>query len=182
MSTEQQVEQHILATPPRCLQGFRVRASQLPTPFDDNVTSVWQAVCQCGHERGRLLGYPLSTVASDYNGRECFVGPLAFECSTCSATTEVLDTDQHGYHAEVARLEGDDSDGTKYSGTGTRQAWRCPNCAADVFSMTFGFVFWNLDYLAEFSINWNDFFNVFLCYCHCQKCGHVSEPTEFGKL
>lgn len=180
---QQIVEERIRALPPRCIQGFSPIPTPLPQPFDDNPKSTWKLVCRCGCETGNFLGYPLSNYVAGLEGPECFVGPLAFGCEECSTVTELLDTDQHGYHAEIGLLEGDNSGGTKYRGEGPRTAFRCPQCSNDTFIVTAGFVFWDIDELAdEFDDHWEDLFNVFLCYCQCAQCGHISEPTEFGKL
>jgi hypothetical protein len=181
---EEQLAELLRMTTPSCLKEFRTTPAQLPQPFDDNLCSVWQIACRCGDTRGRFLGYRLQDYNPDYNGAECFLSPLAFECATCKAATELLDTDRHGYHPEVARRAGHDGGvSTKLRGEGPRQASRCPSCGGQVFEVKVGFVFWGPGELAEeFVDHWEELFSVFLCYCKCAACGQTSEPTDFGKL
>ncbi len=126
-------------TAPSCLCGFRARPAQLPEPFDDNPHSVWKLVCRCGGEQGRFLGYPLRDYNREYDGPE-FISPLAFERAACKTVSELLNTDQHGYHAEVARRSGGVG-ATHYRGQGPRQAFLSPHCGGQKFEVTVGFVF-----------------------------------------
>ena len=170
-------------TRPSCLSACVATPAVLPEPWDDNPKSVWQLSCHCGSSSGRLLGYPLKDYNPGYDGPEIFLSPLGFECSACKLVMEFLDTDVHGYHAEIARREGDGCGSAKLRGSGPRQAFRCPKCNDQTFSITTAFVFWGADELAEeFDGEQQDLFNVFLCYGTCARCGHVSQPTDFGKL
>jgi hypothetical protein len=176
------ITERVRITPPSCLSGFLCAHGTLPKPWDDNPRSVWQVTCSCGSTTGRLLGYPLREIRRDYDGPECFLSPLAFECGRCGTTTELLDTDKHGFHAEVARIEGGVGS-SKLRGDGPRQAYSCPSCGGQDFDITVGFVFWDVDELAEeFDSDWENLFNVFLCYSRCAGCGQLSQPTDFGKL
>jgi hypothetical protein len=180
---EARLIERLRTTAPSCLRGFNATPAQLPEPFDDNPCSIWQLACRCAGTQGRFLGYPLRDYNPEYNGPECFLSPLAFECAACQAVTELLDTDRHGYHPEVARREGDEDASAKLRGAGPRQAFRCPGCGGQAFGVTVGFVFWYPDELAEeFEGGWEDLFSVFLCHCRCAGCGQTSQPTDFGKL
>jgi hypothetical protein len=122
----------------------------------------------------------------DYEGPLELISPLAFKCGNCDRTAELLDTDVHGYHADIDLRAGTSGGSCKMRGTGDcgdRLAFPCPNCNSDVFSIIVGFVFWNADELAEeFDDRWEDLFNVFLLYSSCLKCGTTSRPADFGKL
>lgn len=177
------VEAHVRTAPPSCVRSFRLSPAQLPKPFDDNLTTVWRLACECecGGDNGRLLGHRLETLSSHYRG-DLLVSPLGFECSACGRITELLDTDLHGYHAEVGKLEGG-TGSAKIRGTATRTAYACPACSGDSFGMVAGFVYWHFDIIEdEPHLPAEEFFNVFLLYCTCAACGRVSEPTQFGKL
>ena len=179
---EVQLIARLQTTPPPCLVGFRLTATQLPEPFDDNPRSVWLLGRQCGESHGRFLGYPLRDYNTEYDGPECFLSPLAFECSACNTTTELLDTNLHGYHAETESREGGKVGSAKMRGTGPRVAYSCPSCNGQSFEVTVAFVFWYPDELLEFEAPWENLFSVFLCYCKCAGCGKTAQPTEFGKL
>jgi hypothetical protein len=120
----------------------------------------------------------------DECGDHEFIGPLGFKCASCGKITELLDTDRHGYHAEIAEIEGGVGS-TKVCGKGRRKAYSCSECAAEEFAVTVAFLFWEGTmevFLDEPDWAFEEFFNEFLCYCRCVACGHTSEPTEFGKL
>jgi len=180
---EEQLVERLRTTAPSCLRGFKVTPAQLPEPFDDNPCSVWQVACRCSSTNGRFLGSPLKDYNTEYDGSECFLSPSAFECAACKTVTELLDTDRHGYHAEIARREGDEGGSAKLRGEGPRNMFACPGCSGKLFGVTVGFVFWNPDELAEeFNSEWEDLYSVFLCHCKCAGCGQTSQPTDFGKL
>jgi hypothetical protein len=180
---EVQLIKRLRTTPPSCLSDFKIKPAQLPTPFDSNPCSVWQIACRCGGGRGRFMGYPLKSYNTDYDGPETFISPLAFECTECNRATELLDTDRDGYHAEVALREGDGVGSAKLRGQGPRPSFTCPGCGAEQFEVVVGFVFWYPDeLLEEFDGEWEELFNVFLCYCKCAGCDEVSQPTDFGRL
>jgi hypothetical protein len=179
-----QTAERLRTTPPTCVRGFRLTPAELPVAWDENCKSVWRLACTCGEERGRVLGYPLRDYNLDYDGPECFVSPLGFECSGCGKVTEIIDTDTHGYHSEVAKIEGGVGS-AKIRGEGPRQPFLCSACGAQVFVATVGFVYWD----AAFDLLFNEpgwpileFFNVFLCYGRCVGCDKVLAVTDFGKL
>ena len=179
--TTGEIEAHIRATPPACLQSLRVSSAELPGKADKNFKATWRLACKCGGDACRVLGYPLQDLNPDYKG-QFWVGPLGFDCTKCGKVSEILDTNLHGYHAEVAKLEGG-TGSTQVLGTGKRSTFLCPNCDKSVFDVAVGFVFWHFDLIEdEPELPGENFFNEFLMGCTCMKCDHVSEPTGFGKL
>lgn len=172
------------ATPPSCVDGFRLLPAELPIEWAHDTRSCWRLMCRCDGAHGRILGYRLEDYSDSYAGADLFVSPIGFECITCGRTTDVIDTKRHGYHAELAAREGGVGS-AKYRGAGPRAAWRCPRCGGERFGLTVAFIFWDavLD-LADDEPGWplQDFFNVFLSFAECVGCGHRSEPTDFGKL
>src|SRR5687768_12599504 len=138
MDDETDIEAHVRKTPPKCIQRFQLAPAELPKPFDDDVTTVWQLACKCGNDSGLLLGHRLGDLNPLYKG-DLLVSPLAFDCFACGQVTELLDTDIHGYHAEVGKLEGGIGS-AKLRGSGTRTAYACPTCGKTVFRMIVGFV------------------------------------------
>src|SRR5262245_47285105 len=135
-------------TPPECVAGFHLTPAELPIEWDDSTRSVWRLACSCGGEHGRILGYPLGDYKDCPDGANCFISPIG--CAACGKVTEIIDTDQHGYHAEVAKREGGIGS-AKYSGEGPRTAWRCPQCKGEQFALTVAFIFWEavLDLAAD---------------------------------
>jgi hypothetical protein len=114
-------EQRVLNTPPRCLAGFTLEPSPLKNyPFDGHgepLNKVYRLRCPCGHDRFLTLGHHLTN-----EGTPIFVSPLALECAACRKVTELIDTDRHGYDAEVGVMT------TTIRGTGPRTAFACDRC------------------------------------------------------
>jgi hypothetical protein len=165
------------------MRNFAPVPARLPERWDDNPKSVWQVQCKCGGAIGRLLGHSLKVFNSEYDGPLLLISPLAFQCASCERPTELLDTDIHGYHADLDLREGTTGRSCKFRGSGERLAFPCPACSADLFTIVVGFVFWDAEELEEeFEDRWEDLFNVFLCYTSCVKCGAMSRPADFGKL
>ncbi len=175
--------ERLRTTPPTCVRGFRLTPTELPVTYDDDCKSVWRLACDCGEERGRVLGYPLHDYNPTYDGPECYLSPLGFECSCCGKVTEIIDTDIHGYHSEVAKIEGGIGS-VKSRGEGPRRPFSCLACGAQLFVVTVSFVYWPaaFDLLEEPELPILEFFNEFLSYGRCVACGEVSALTNFGKL
>src|SRR5262245_7005437 len=114
-------------TPPSCLSGFRVFPAHAE-PWND--WTGWSLTCSCGATKGKLLGYPLKDFNPEYDGPPTFVSPLAFLCSSCGRTTEIIDTKQHGYNSEIDKAAGQKSWDSNYRGTGPRQSAACLECGA----------------------------------------------------
>jgi len=184
MDEIERVEEVLRTTPPSCVVDFHLTLAELPIEWDESTRSVWQLACKCSCRQGRVLGYPLGDYAEVPTGTNIFISPIGFQCTACAKLTEIIDTDLHGYHSEVAKREGGIGAAT-YRGEGDRVAWSCPKCSGQVFSLTVAFIFWDavLD-LAEDEPDWpiQEFFLVFLLFARCAACEHVSQPTDFGKL
>lgn len=180
---EKQLIARLLTTPPSCLEGFKVETGTFPEPFGEDPCSVWRISCRCEGSHGRFLGYELKEIALESGEREGFVSPLAFQCAACEEITELLDTDRHGYHAAVARLQNHSTGSCYHRGEGPRKAFLCPGCGGQSFAITVGFVYWNIDELAEyFDKAWEDLFSLFLCECRCEACGQISKPVALDDL
>ena len=120
-----QVQQH----PPSCISGFRVSQSHAE-PWSD--WAGWSLACSCGATKGKLLGHPLKQCNPEYDGPPLFVSPLAFLCSSCGKSTELIDTKQYGYNSEIGKPEGQSWDSIS-RGSGDRQSVPCPECGASEF-------------------------------------------------
>jgi len=178
---DDQIAEKICANPPSCVAGFNLSSTKLPVSWDDAFKTVYQIRCKCGSETGKILGYPLKDYNPSYDSN-LLVTPIAFRCDQCSTATEILDTAVHGYHAEVAKLEGGIGS-AKIRGSGLRSTFECPSCSDTIFQVTVGFVYWDFDIIYdEPELPGQEFFNVFLMYGHCQNCHHISSITDLGKL
>lgn len=183
-ATYERIAQHLRSTPPSCVRNFRLIPAELPVNWDDSCKSVWRLSCSCGGEQGRVLGFPRRECNKDYDGPECFLSPLSFECMACGEVAEIIDTDKHGYHSEVAKRDGGIGS-VKYRGQGQPESFPCPACQGNVFEVTVGFVYWPACFdlfLEEPELPCEDFFIVFLSYGRCVACRQLSVLTDFGKL
>src|SRR5258708_6406846 len=111
-----QIIEHIRKNPPACVAGFRLSSTELPEPFDDNFKTVYRLACHCGCDQGAVLGYQLRDYKPTHVGPD-LITPLSFKCRTCATVTQIIDTDIHGYHAEVGKLDGGIGS-AKYRGSG----------------------------------------------------------------
>lgn len=180
--TYKEIGRLLKKTPPSCLKGFDVKPARLSQPVDEYLRSAWKIACRCGETRGRFLGYLLSDNNAEYDGPD-FISPLSFKCSKCNEVIELLDTDKHGYHAEVGRLENGHTGSSKRRGKGPAKSLPCENCGEQLFRVKVGFVFWDADELEDIEDeHLENFFNEFLCECECVACGTITNPTHFGKL
>jgi hypothetical protein len=128
-----------------------------------------------------ILGYPLKQYNPEYGGPD-FITPLSFKCSACATITQIIDTNIHGYHAEVAKIEGGTGSAT-LRGNGEPSQFACPMCGENIFFVTVGFVYWDFDIMFdEPDSPGQEFFNVFLIYGQCKKCDKVSSAADLGKL
>jgi hypothetical protein len=161
---DQYDEDYFWSHPPRCIAGFNLKAIR------DDVPTTYQLACTCGRDIGTVLGFPLSKYNHDYSGRE-FVGPLAFRCAQCGKTTEIIDTDQHGY-------DGECGSSVTIRGKGKRTDFSCGKCGLSKMIVIVHFEYGGgeLDLRKEDpSIAVEDFFGSFSARVICLQCqDHVS--------
>ncbi len=136
------IQRDLCNNAPNCVQGFRRMPTQLPCEWrgmwDEGFRTVWKLSCNCGEEIGEVLGYRGSRIMPGWEGAEAFLSPLAFKCVGCGTQTEIIDTDRHGYHAEVAKIE-DGTESCKARGERLPDRFICPDCREPRFSMVVAF-------------------------------------------
>jgi hypothetical protein len=125
--------------PPRCISGFvaepvRLRnyefdghasAPSEPTPGSiieggQQLNCVFLLVCACGCEEHRIVGYWWRN--PDFRNELVFLSPLTLKCNSCGKETELIDTDRHGYDAEIGGIVA-----TARS-KGERSEYSCSHC------------------------------------------------------
>jgi hypothetical protein len=154
--------------PPRCISGFTAEAvrDQAPTTF--------HLTCGCGCQIGNLLGYPLSSFKPEFTDSD-FVGPLAFLCTQCGKTTEVIDTRIHGYDGEIGSS-------VTIRGKGKRAAFQCAKCKTEEMRVTVHFQYdgGELDLTEDDpSIDVQDFFGGFDAQGKCAICQEEFSIASF---
>src|SRR5262249_19042352 len=109
--------------PPRCLDRFRAAPCDLPdVGFDGHggQNAIFRLGRTCGAERQFVLGHHWKKPGHPDGGVVGFIDPLALRCEACGQSTELIDTDMHGYNGEATDRE-------QLSGeVGERPAWRNP--------------------------------------------------------
>jgi hypothetical protein len=182
--------------PPRCIAGFTALPTQLPkVEFDghvsrsqlkfevpsgvtieapEHINPVFTLSCKCGSGRHYVHGYRWTN--PDFHNVIVFLSPLVLECVACGKMTDLLDTDIHGYDAELGlvtatvRAEGD------------RVVFECPTCGPqpldafvrleypdDLFSVDF----------PEFTGREQDLFTWFSLIGRCQQCFQMLAVADF---
>src|SRR5438067_9820932 len=112
--------------PPQCVAGFTARPTELPgVQFDGHVSTseltvepppgvtiegpehvrpIFALSCRCGGGRHYIHGYRRTN--PDFHNAVVFLSPIVLECAACGQTTDLLDTDVHGYDAKLGHGSG----------------------------------------------------------------------------
>lgn len=175
----EKIVRRVRETPPACLEGFQV-TPVLKEPWNHWVT--WAVSCTCGTDTGRLKGYPLKDYNSEYDGPELFLSPLAFECTSCNKTTEIIDTKLHGYDSECDKLQGKPTLDANSRGSGMPKIFACPHCGETGFQLQVQCAHPHFDLIEdspELEPRTQDFFDAFGVRATCKVCGTESNPASY---
>lgn len=169
-------EERLRKTPPRCLAGFRVEPATVPNvTFDGHradLNKVYKLSCTCGHSQFRALGHQLK----NDHGDDIFVSPLALECAACGKITELIDTDQHGYDAEIVGRS------TTIRGEGPRTHFACDRCRVRPMTAFARFEHSGeelADSFIEENPNPQDYFSWFSLVGTCEGCKRTLNVADF---
>jgi hypothetical protein len=126
MDTAQMLE-YYEAHPPRNIAAFVTMSVNFPDiQFDghgEELNPAFWIKCSCGSDEHRIHGFKLIV-----EGGYIFLSPLAVECSKCAVRSELLDTDVHGYDAELGH------GGTSRRAEGVATHFRCDTCSGVNFN------------------------------------------------
>jgi hypothetical protein len=126
MDAAQKME-YLESHPPRVASGFEVMTVSFPDfQFDghgEELNPAFWIKCKCGSELHRINGFKFG-VEDGY----IFLSPLELECTKCAAHSPLLDTDLHGYDAEL----GHGSSTRRAEGEATH--FRCASCSGSDFN------------------------------------------------
>lgn len=164
--------------PPSCIAGFAARSVERPQiGFDGHgreLNTFFNLSCRCGCDQHHVLGYYWHN--PDYHNVLVFLSPLTLHCVQCNSNSELVDTNRHGYDAELggivatARGEGDSS------------AFNCDVCGPKPFAICVRFEYsealFDEDY-ADFRGREQDLFSWFSIVGHCTGCSRLIPITEF---
>jgi len=185
---------YYLKHPPRCVSGFTLRPvtlsdvswdghaspSQLNTTVEgvqiegtEHVNPVFWLHCTCGCDSHLVLGHYWRN--PDYHDFLVFVSPLALTCCACGKVTELFDSDNHGYDAEIGAIA------SNHRGTGKRSEFACKRCGPQGFQLFARFEYPD-DRLAqsgdEFRGREQDLFSWFSLVGKCSACGHFMRIAD----
>lgn len=174
--TTTEMAEYFRSHPPRCLAEFSVNPVEFRGATFEGLAfrPVFQVMCACGSDTGMIKGFHWRN--PDYNNVEVFLSPIEFTCSACRRTSLLIDTDQHGYDAEL----GHGSATCRARGTpGVFQCNRCKSASMEVFAQ-----FEYPDDLFEDDFpqargRERDLFSWFFLYSRCAECGSQFDVTDF---
>jgi hypothetical protein len=182
--------------PPRCIAGFVARNTELPgVAFDghaslsdlksqvlnsmtveapEHINPVFALSCSCGTIEHYVHGYRWRN--PDYHNQLVFLSPLALECASCGKTTDLLDTDIHGYDGELGH-------GTAtVRAEGHRVVFECPTCGRQPLGAFVRFEFpddlFDGDF-KEYAGRQQDLFTWFSLVGKCSRCSRLLPIADF---
>ena len=182
--------------PPRCLAGFTVRSTELPgVEFGGHVSKsqlnlevpkgvtiespehmnpVFALFCQCGGVRHYVHCY--RWINADFNNAVVTLSPLALQCADCRKTTDLLDTDVHGYDSELGHIS------TTVRAQGTQVVFECPTCGKQPLEAFVRFEYsddlFDRDF-PEFAGREQELFTWFNLVGRCPRCSHLLPVADF---
>ena len=182
--------------PPRCVAGFTAQPTDLPevqfdghvsmsqVQFDEapgvtidapeHVNPVFALACPCGGSRHYVHGY--RWINPEYHNAIVFLSPLVLECAACGRTTDLLDTDLHGYDAELGGIVA------TVRGEGERAVYECPKCGRQPLDVYARFEYpddlFDGDF-PEFAGREQDLFTWFSLVGKCPQCSQVLAVADF---
>jgi hypothetical protein len=182
--------------PPRCIAGFVARPTELPgVDFDghvsmsqlnfevppgvtidapEHINPVFALFCRCGGDRHFVHCHRWAN--PDFGNQVVTLSPLVLECAACRAITALLDTDTHGYDAELGH-------GTAtVRGQGERVVFECPTCGRQPVQAFVRFEYpddlFDGDF-PEFAGREQELFTWFNLVGRCLQCSQVLPVADF---
>jgi len=182
--------------PPRCIAGFTAQPTELPgakldghasasqfksdvppgvtIDAPEHINTVFALSCQCGGDRHYVHGHRWTN--PDFDNAVVFLGPLVLECAACGKTTGLLDTDVHGYDAELGHASA------TVAGRGDRVVFECPSCGRQPLEASVRFEY--PDDLfdgdsPELAGREQDLFTWFSLIGKCPQCSQVLAVADF---
>lgn len=183
--------------PPRCIAGFTARVAHLPgVAFDghvsmsqlsnidvppgvtidapEHISPVFALSCQCGCGRQYVHCYRWSN--PDCDNAIVFLSPLVLECAACGKMTELLDTNLHGYDAELGHRIA------TARARGQHVVYQCPECGRQPLEAFVRFEYpddlFDGDF-PEFAGREQELFTWFNLVGKCPKCSQLLAVTDF---
>jgi hypothetical protein len=179
--------------PPRCVAGFVTSPVRLDGfVFDGHASGppsnvagtviegsqhlniVFLLACACGCQQHSVVGFHWRN--PDYRNESILLSPIALRCALCGRETELIDTDRHGYNAEIGSCS------STRRAEGERGDYRCEKCSALAIQVCVRFEY--PDDLFDsgidgFSGREQDLFSWFSMVGKCPNCSRLFSITDF---
>jgi hypothetical protein len=160
---------------PRCVKEFFTERAELEeVAFDGHgtvVNTVFKLGCKCGGEKMFVNGYHWKN--PDFDNVEVFISPIELECELCGKAAELIDTDVHGYDAELGHGS------CTGRGKGGRNRFSCPKCRPSSMEVYVRFEYPDdllddeFDSFEDFRGREQDLFTWFTLLGRCTTCGEL---------
>jgi hypothetical protein len=179
--------------PPRCIAGFGIAPDELPGfRFDGHLAPsaikapegmidgpellnpIFRLACTCGHDHHHVIGHHWRN--PDYSNVLVFLSPIVLRCASCGKETEVIDTDRHGYDAELGHIVA------TARGEGDRGEYRCDQCGPQAFRIWVRFEYPDDLFrrtFKGFQRRQQDLFSWFTLVGKCPCCSRELDITDF---
>ena len=116
---------YVNSRPPRCLAPFKIAPVEMPDAewdgHGEELNPVFQVSCTCGSRAHSISGF--SWRPSEEAAERVFLSPIGLTCTSCSKQSVLIDTDAHGYDAELGHGS------TTVRGEGDPMKFRCEKCS-----------------------------------------------------
>lgn len=172
------MRKYFFSHPPRCLNGFQTAPADLPGRIFDGhgetLNPIFQIKCSCGHAQARIDGYKWAN--PDFGNEEVFLSPITYTCDQCGCSQQIIDTDEHGYDAEL------DHGSCTARGMGVQDLFRCPECSNECIQVFIRFEYPDDlfdDDFEDFKCRQQDLFTWVSLHAQCSKCSKTLNITEF---
>jgi len=181
--------------PPRCIAGFTATPVGMPgVQFDghpslsqlninvpgveihapEHVNPLFALACPCGSARYFVHGFHWTN--PDFDDQSVFLSPLSLECAACGRRADLLDTDVHGYDAELGHGSA------TVRGQGEAAVCECPDCGRQPLE-----VFARFEYpddlfdgdFPEFAGREQELFTWFSLVGRCPGCSELVAVADF---
>ncbi len=178
--------------PPRCIAEFtsiptEVRgvsfdghASGDPPPGDSIIEAggtidvCFILQCRCGKNRHRVFGYYWRN--PDFRNELVYLSPLTAECIFCGKITDIIDTDAHGYDAELGGIVA------TARGLGAKGEFACDQCGSRPLALCARFEFIDDSFHSSdkvFRGREQELFSWFTLLGKCDGCSRIMTVAEF---
>jgi len=154
---------------PQCLSEITANLEE-----SNSEHNTFRFILSNGYEKSaRVSGYNLQDYNAAYEGNLLFISPITLEWRDSRHRTLVFDSNIHGYHGEM-------NDSAKLRGSGEPIAFKCLQCAGELFTLQVQFDYYDAVYDLwedEPEIDIENYFCFFTLMSSCVACEHKTVVT-----